>query len=320
MITTEWPSPEYPNRVPFLVRQVELLRQQGVQIDVFHFEGKKQLLNYLRAGMDIRAKLRTNQYDLVHAQWGQSAFPVIFTLLPLVVTFRGSDIYGATTNRGAYSFLGRVLAFFSRQVVSRRATALVLVSRQMEALIPRYILKKTTVIPSGIDLELFKPMDKTQCRTELGLSHEIVLILFGSSPSRPEKRYDLAAEAVHTISAEIPCQMIVAANIPHSLMPTYLNAVDLVVLTSVHEGSPNIVKEALACNTPIVSVNVGDVAERLNGLDGCEIADASVVELANSIRSVLKRKRPFEGRQSIMSLNEKHLTDQLIRVYKRVIV
>lgn len=318
MVTTEWPSKEYPHRVPFLVRQVELLRQQGVEVEIFHFEGRKKFLNYLRAIWDVRKIVRASQFDLVHAQWGQSAFPVLLTSLPLIVTFRGSDIYGVRSESGSSSLLGRVLVFFSRSIVSRRARAVVLVSRQMETLLPRSVLRKTTVVPSGINLDLFTPMEKTKCRTDLVLSLDTALVLFGSSPGRPEKRYELAAEAVRLVSAEIPCQLIVATKVPHDLMPIYLNAVDLVVLTSTHEGSPNIVKEALACNTPVVSVAVGDVVDRLGGLRGCAIAESTPAALASSIKAVLRSTFPFEGRESIVNLDEVKLVRRLIGIYEGV--
>src|ERR1041385_7583999 len=94
MITSEWPTQEVPNSALFVAQQVKFLKQAGVVVDVFHFRGAKRPQNYVRAWWRVRQRLLRDQYDLVHAQWGQSALLALPTRLPIVVTFRGTDLEG----------------------------------------------------------------------------------------------------------------------------------------------------------------------------------------------------------------------------------
>ena len=113
MVTCEWPTPENPHFVPFIVRQVEFLRKAGVEIDVFSFRGARNPFNYLRAWYQVQKKLRRGSYDLIHAQWGQSAPTALPTRLPLVVTFRGGEGEGIVGDDGRYTFSGYVLRVVS---------------------------------------------------------------------------------------------------------------------------------------------------------------------------------------------------------------
>jgi glycosyltransferase involved in cell wall biosynthesis len=317
VVTNEWPSAEYPARVPFLVRQVELLRSRGILVHVFHFEGKRNLVNYLKAFLNIRKHIKAVACDVVHVQWGQSAFPVLFTQLPVVVTFRGSDLYGIIRKNGTRSFRGWLLTVFSRAIVSRRAKAIIIVSERMRKLLPRSVSDRITVLPSGINFKLFKPMDKILCRRELGLPLESKLVLFAGNPRRTEKQYPLAKEAVEKASLEMEVKLIEVLNVPHSIIPIYLNAADVVLLTSSFEGSPNIIKEAMACNRPIISVEVGDVAERLKGAQGTVLAERSSDSLAMAILKLLRNELDPNTRPYVEELDDEILTDRLIEIYKR---
>src|SRR3974377_274445 len=108
MLTSVWPTQEHPERVPFVVRQVSFLRKQGIQIDVFCVDGRKNPLNYLRAWMKVQRRLARGSYDLIHAQWAQAAVPCLPARLPLVVSFRGSDVEGIVSARQRYAISGFV--------------------------------------------------------------------------------------------------------------------------------------------------------------------------------------------------------------------
>lgn len=317
MITTEWPTDLRPHRVPFITRQVELLRQKGIQVQVFHFEGNKNPVNYTRAFFRLRNLIGSKKFNLIHAQWGQSALPVIFSKLPLVVTFRGSDLYGITNPDGTYSRKGKILQAASRWV-ARRADHIILVSERMRSRLPVLPDQKVTVIPSGISLTLFQPINKVECRTRLGLPADKKLVLFGGDPDRTDKRFYLANEALNLVKANIDVEFLIAKSVPQSQMPVYLNAADVVLLTSKHEGSPNIVKEALACNRPVVSVDVGDVKERLSNLPGCQVVAATPQAIAAALMKALSLTDEFELRSSVFGLDENTLTDKILTIYKKV--
>ena len=318
MITVEWPDTNRPNAVPFLVRDVNLLRNQNIKVDVFPFRGAKNPINYIKAALAIRKKLRLAKYDLIHAQWGQSVVPVLLSGLPLVTTFRGSDLFGITDADGKYTWTGKILKWVSK-IVALRSDCAILVSKRMVPLLPAKT--KYVVLPGRINLKLFKPGSKGEARQKLKIELNAKVILFGGDPSREDKRFYLARQAVEMVSKELPVQLLTASNVSQSEMPAYYQAADLLLLTSKHEGSPNMVKEALACNTPVVSVDVGDVRERIHNIPGCIVCEN---DLPLTIARALKAAIVFDNREVslrdfVLDLDENLFAEKLIAIYKKAI-
>ena len=193
LITSEWPSPDFPHVTPFMLRQVESLRSLGISVNVFHFRGKGNLLNYLRAWINIRTSPFWQKADILHAHWGQSAFVCLFSKKPLVITYHGSDLQGYVNRNGMVSVRSRLLVLFSRWI-SKQAKKIIVVSEHMKPLLP-VSNHSIYVIPMGIDLSVFKPLNQGDCRQSLSLDLDKKFIIFASDPARPEKRYALARQA-----------------------------------------------------------------------------------------------------------------------------
>ena len=145
------------------------------------------------------------------------------------------------------------------------------------------------------------------------------LVLFVGDPQLPRKRYHLAREAVAILNRSFPAELLLAWGTPQTDIPLYMNAADALVFTSNQEGSPNVVKEALACNLPVVSVRVGDVPLRLKDVDGCELCEDERPEtIAAALERVLRRNRRVAGSDAVRDLDEHNLTQQVISVYRSV--
>jgi len=316
MVTCEWPSPDKPFLVPFIVRQVDFLRRNGTDIDVLSFRGARNPLNYLRAWWRVHRRLRENQYDLIHAQWGQTVPTTVPTRLPLVVTFRGGEGEGIVGDDGRYTFSGYILRMVSA-FAARRADELVAVSAHMRSYLPQ---RQVHIIPSGLDFSRFQLRPRDEARTELGLPLAKRLVLFVGNPAEARKRHALAQQVVSRLDQSLEAQLVVAWDVPHDRIPLYMNACDALLFVSMYEGSPNVVKEALACNLPVVSVTVGDVAERLRGVDGCYVAnDDNPQALAAMLTSVLRADKRVDGRAAVQELDENLLAQRMIDVYRGAI-
>jgi glycosyltransferase involved in cell wall biosynthesis len=319
MITCSWPDPpKHPIGCPFITRQVAFLREAAVDVDVFYFRGYRNPANYTKAWIRFQNRLAAGDYDLIHAQFGQSGLIAYPKRIPLVVTFRGDDLLGVLAESdGRLTPFGRVSQWLCR-MVARRADAAIVVSEHMKAYVPGST--PVHVIPSGLDFDLFRCIPRDEARSRLGLPLNERLVLFAGRPTLARKRYELAKKAVEVLNQTLPTRLIVAWGIQHTEMPYYMNACDALVFVSMQEGSPNVVKESLACNLPVVSVPVGDVRDRLYGIDGCELcADDQPQTIAGSLERVLRRGARTQSREMVRYLDENLQTQKVIGIYESVL-
>src|SRR2546429_5890181 len=266
MITSGYPQPGRPHTQQFVKRQAEFLRAAGVEVEVFDFRGRQKLRNYVTGWARVRSRLSARRYDLVHAQFGQSGLLALPKRLPLVVTLRGDDLQGIVDDvDGRIGLKGKVLQRIS-QWVAAHADSVIVVSEHMRAFLDPLVPVYT--IPSGLDFALFRLIPRDEARRHLGLPLDKRLVLWVGKPTNPRKRFPLAQRAMELLNQSLPAELIVGWGVLHADIPYYMNACDALVFTSVQEGSPNAVKEALACNLPVVSVAVGDVPLRLHGVAG----------------------------------------------------
>ncbi len=164
-------------------------------------------------------------------------------------------------------------------------------------------------------------MSQEEARLRLGLPLNERLVLFVGRPTQARKRFEISERAVEILNRSLPSKLIIAWGVDHAEMPTYMNACDVLVFTSMQEGSPNAVKEALACNLPVVSVPVGDVAMRIQGIEGCQLcADDSPEGVAAALERVLRRGQRSASRERVKNLDEKIITGQVIRIYQSTLV
>jgi teichuronic acid biosynthesis glycosyltransferase TuaC len=315
IVTSEWP--QFPGSQVGLhvVNQINYLQEAGLLVDVYHFLGHQNPFNYLRAICEFK-KINLRPYDLIHAHHGQSGIVALSQRQrPVVVTFHGSDLQGIRDTRGMVTTLGYILQLTS-QWVAKRANRIILVSQHLADYLP--VQRPYKVIPIGIDLDLFQPFPADEARRALGLPEWGKLILFVGDPQRTEKRYWLAKSAIDACikGGSSDAKLVVANNIPHERMPLYMNACDALLLTSSTEGSPTVIKEALACNLPIVSTDVGDVRTRLSNIDGCMVcSDDSITSIAQALANVLQTSRRIRGRESVLDLDERRLVRKVMAIY-----
>ncbi|MCB0355271.1 MAG: glycosyltransferase family 4 protein, partial [Bdellovibrionales bacterium] len=212
--------------------------------------------------------------------------------------------------------VGRLLS----HLAAWRAKHIIVVSEGLANRVRRW-RKPLSVIPSGINLERFYPMSKSKCRDEIGWSPTVKVVLFNRGSDAFLKGEDLVLESMEELrSCGEVCQLFVLdGNVPHDKLPLYINAADCVVLASRHEGSPNIVKEAMACEVPVVSVDVGDVRERLSeSTRSCLVESRDSALFAEAILRILREERRGSDRALISSLELGQVSRRVVSVYESV--
>jgi len=309
-ITNMWPAGASYRGV-FVRDSVDAVRRQpGVAVDVMVVAERGRGWDYARGAWQVRRRVRQDQPDILWVHYGLTA--LCTALVPkatVVVSFYGSDI-----NTRWQRWLARVFA--------RRARRRVFVS---EPLAHRWPSPRNAVIPCGVDLERFRPIDQATARRRLGLDIDTHWVLFGGDPANPVKDHARFCRVVDRIRDEFEVQTFSLAGLGQESIPLAYSAADAMLFTSRRgsEGSPGVVKEALAAGLPIVSVDVGDVAERLANVQpgACvawrETESETDAALARELEQVLRRPRRTNGPQQIEWLSNDLVGERLAMELRR---
>lgn len=293
---------------PFMDQQIRALERRGVSFERLTVPGhvsaseSRSASDYLRFFPEVIRESR-NGYDLVHAHYGLTApMALAQRRLPIVLTLWGSDLNGPAGP------LTRVCASRCDEVVV------------MNAGMKETLGSESTVIPFGLDLDLFQPRDSERARARVGWADDEFHVLFPYSPDRTVKNYPRANQVVAAVDERLdrPVNLQVVHGVDHETIPTYMNAADALLLTSDSEGSPTAVKEALACNLPVVSLDVGDVRRRLAGVEPSTVA-TSDGELVRGLVDVLERGDRSNGRAAAEKVSQSVTIDRLLDVYERAV-
>jgi teichuronic acid biosynthesis glycosyltransferase TuaC len=301
----------------FARRQIEALEAAGIQGSSFFLSSRTSPLALLDEWKRLRKAIRDFSPLIVHAHYGTiTAFLcATATGLPLVITYRGSDLNPCSQISPIQSMVGRFLS----QLAALRASRIICVSRQLRERL-WWRKSRAQIIPTGLNLQLFFPMDRDSARAKLAWSLEERIVLFNASRNPMGKRLELATQAVDLVRQRMGDVrfVVMKGDVDPDLVPYYMNAADCLLVTSEQEGSPNVVKEALACRLPIVSVDVGDVSERLQGADQCSIVAPNPGSLAAAVSSILNENRRSNGDELVAALDNATIVQELITIYRSV--
>ena len=323
-VTNVYPSTDAPASGTFVEQQLKGLRQIGLNVDVMVVDRLERGMScYLGLGRKVQARMVSCQPDLVHVMYGGVMADMVTRAVgdvPTVVSFCGSDLLGELLSGPVRKFVSRYGVMASHKA-ARRATGIIVKSQNLRDALPNHVdHSKVRIIPNGIDLERFRPLSQETCRARLGWNANHFHVLFPTNGGDPVKRPHLARSAIdRVIRSGIPAELHYLCGVAHDEVPLWLNASDSLLLTSLHEGSPNIVKEALACNIPIVSVDVGDVRERVQGIDGCYIALAESGDLATKLSLVHNSSRRVSARVKMHALSLERIARRLKEVYEEIL-
>lgn len=314
-----------PETVSFVNSQAESLRQAGWNVFLSIVDDRTSIRGVLRNLRRIRAEVAHCKPGLIHAQYGSVTAALGYWVkgnLPLVVSFCGDDLLG-TPNPGFQSRMRERCARAIGLLAAYGATSIIVKSSNLLDALPARLRRKATVLPNGVDVGLFRPMDKGEARAKLGWPIEERVVLFNaSSPTEAiRKNVSLARKSVEILSqSPSGVSLREICNVRPDEVQLMLNAADCLLVTSLHEGSPNIVKEAMACNLPVVSVPCGDVSERLAGAHPGGVCTYDAVSLADAIKEVFKAGCRSNGLEQLVAqrLSATAVAERLGKLYSSV--
>jgi glycosyltransferase involved in cell wall biosynthesis len=314
----------------FFLDQVRILEERGVECDTLYpanFEkkgtvhgdwsihegflqkiaGHNPLYYAIRGSMlypRILESSLTEEYDIVHVNSGVVApLGVLQPDRPLVMTFWGDDVLGYRL-AGLQPKMTKFCATQSDYVIVR--------SQEMRDALPC----DASIIPSGVDLSKFEPMDQTEAREAVGWEPTGRHVIFPYHRGHTKKRYPVAKRTVEKVNEALdePVRLQEVYDADHDEMSLYYNAADVLLLPSLREGSPNTVKEAMACNLPVVSTDVGDTRTRLGPVKNSYVCSTDS-ELVDAVVSVLETGDRSDGREYVRDVSLERMADQILSIY-----
>ncbi len=299
---------------PFISDQVEALEKAGLTCDYFTIQGKG-LKGYLGQRPALLKKIKSFQPDVIHAHYGLSGLLAnMQRKVPVVTTYHGSDIN--VPKVFWLSKINMVLSafniFVSEKMVTKKVPIPAPKSPKGDFKTPHATLGKgketphtplrkgrwrNVLIPCGVDMELFVPVDKAEARQKMKLEVDKKYVLFSGAFNNGVKNPELAQA---TLALMPGVELLELKGYSREEVAMLMNAVDAVLMTSHTEGSPQFIKEAMACNCPVVSVSVGDVPEVINGVDGCYLTTYAADDIAAKLQQVLVANKRTTGRRVIV--------------------
>jgi len=287
---------------PFIEEQVASIQNQDVTVAYFLIKGKG-ILGYLKELGPMLSEIKQFQPDVIHAHFGLSGLLAnLQRRVPVVTTYHGSDINIDSAFR------------FSKWCIRFSAWNIFVSKKNIQKAAPK---EKFSIMPCGINLEDYPFMEKSQARNLLGWKQEERYVLFAGAFCNKVKNAPLAQTAVEQMNG---VHLIEIKGYTRAEMATLYYASNVLLMTSHTEGSPQVIKEAMASGCPIVSVDVGDVAERIDGIEGCYIAERDPAAIAQKLRMAFDFNGRTEGRRKIdeMGLDNNEIAKNLIQIYQNV--
>ena len=271
----------------FVKEQGEALREQGVNVFYYAIKGKKAR-GYLSNLSKLKESIKSNSIDIIHAHYGLcGALAVLQNKVPVVITFHNGETltFKGKLISSAAAWLSKYNIFVAQHIHDRLFK----------------VPKEYSIIPCGIDLKLLPIVNKEEAIKSMGLRTDVPNILFGGSFSNARKNYPLAKEALALLPYEV--NLIEMKGFSRAEVDQLLCGCDLFLMPTKSEGSPQVIKEALACNCPIVATGVADIPELLSGVSNCYTTGFDASEIADRIDTIIKSGQRSNGREKVISMN-----------------
>jgi glycosyltransferase involved in cell wall biosynthesis len=298
--------------------QADSLQSSGISIDFFLVK-EKGLLGYIKAGVKLGSFLKNNHYDIIHAHYTLSGWSAVIGSgkLPVILSLMGSDTYGDIIAPNKAAFKSKYLTLLT-YLIQPCVKKLISKSPNIEKFV--WQKKKSVIIPNGIDTEKFKPSEVL--KKDLGLNEKKKHVLFLGDRNSIRKNYQLVKKAFNYLKNQ-NVELLNPYPVSHEQIPKYLNAVDLLIHPSLAEGSPNLVKEAMACNCPVVSTDVGDIRWLFGNESGHYICDFDPQDVSAKIEqalSFIEKNDRTNGRSRIieLGLDATSIAEKLKCIYAEV--
>jgi teichuronic acid biosynthesis glycosyltransferase TuaC len=313
MVSGIYPTKERPHSGTFVKALADALLARGHEVALVHPRPGPSPLRYFSATLQVFFKTLIKRFNIVHGQYGLWCLAARMQwTTPVVASYLGDDLLGTVVANGGYSKKSLLVVWIS-QWLSKHVE---LVNVKTEQMKKASLREDAFVLADGVNFEIFQPRSRDEVRVELGWVQERYYVVFANNPAIPVKNFPLAQKAIKCLRERgMDAELVVANGLPQSTVAQYINASNALILTSLAEGSPNVVREAMACNVPVVATDVGDVASVLAKTEGCSVCPHNANALAQGLETALKHTGRTTGRADTAHLAIQSLVMQVEVMY-----
>lgn len=321
MICPELPRPGQPGTMAPTMRQIQSIQDLGIETEIVDMHGIPKL-KYIQVVPKIRRIAK--QVDVIHAHFGYCGWLARLASLlirhkqPIVMSFMGDDLLGTPYNDTGNLKKLSLIAVRCNQFMSSGYKRIIVKSSEMADILAPVPCE---VVPNGVDIEAFQPIEREAACKALTIPSDGFHVLFPGNPKNPRKGYPLATAAIAIAEKTLgkPIRLLALSGVAIEQVPLYMNACHAMLMTSFIEGSPNVVKEAMATNLPIIGVPVGDVHQLLEGVENCSRCSRDPAEIGNALARTLLTNKRSTGRSAILArgLDLKSVSQRIASIYRQ---
>jgi teichuronic acid biosynthesis glycosyltransferase TuaC len=300
---------------PISTNQGKSLEKTGLEVSYYAINGKG-VLGYLKNIRPLLNKIKTFTPDIIHAHYSYCGIlsTIVNRKIPIIVSLMGTDVIKP-------GFIFKWLVNISIKYYWKKT---IVKSDEMYNILNN---QHIAIIPNGVDIALFKHIEISEAQKFLGWEKDKVHILFCASPDRIEKNYKLAKTSIDCLTKNTH-NFTVETHYLHKIspeeVPLYLSSSHVLLLTSKYEGSPNVIKEAMACNCPIISTDVGDAKKVIGNTEGCFITSFKPEDIAEKIKKAIEfaqTKGRTNGRKRLieLGLDSESVANKISDIYNNIL-
>jgi glycosyltransferase involved in cell wall biosynthesis len=313
VVSNMLPDAAHPERGRFVRDQVAALRGlDGLDVELYEFSPGWPAL--ARAGLALRRRIPAagegeegsgaRRFDVVHAHFGLTAWPALGVSARVrALTVHGTDVRHPRTRIATRAVL---------PLIDLLAAASAALAQEL----PRVARGRAQVLPCGVDLERFRPLERSRARAELGLDQAAPYLLFAADPARSSKRHDRAL----ALARDAGVELLTLGGVEPARVPLWVNAANAVLVPSEREGFGLAVLEALACDVPVLATPVGIHAEALAGLSGTLCAPFEIARWSSALAAHLHAPDPrVQGRPVAERFSAKAMAERVAAAWREAL-
>lgn len=305
---------------PFVEEQVVAMRKLNelpTEVE-WHLIAGEGMMAYVRDIPKLIRNMKRTKPDIIHAHYGISGFYACLVTrlmfwrkrVPIVITYHGSDINEPKVRR------------LSQRAI-RMADYNIFVSPKLKEQVR--CGENSNVIPCGLNMVDWPEMSKEEARKKMGLSMEKRYVLFSSDFQTAVKNPELALQVIEDLRLKIEdLELIELKGYTREQVNVLMHGVDVCLMTSFTEGSPQFIKEAMVCGCPIVTTRVGDAEYVIGDTEGCYFTDYTVEDCAKQLNKALQFAETYgrtKGRARIKELgyDNRVIAEKILRIYLQLV-